>query len=42
MAHRANLLPPEVMLESLLDENNQLISILVASIKTAQRNKEKK
>ena len=36
---RANLIKPTSKLETLLDENNQLISIFVKSIGTAQQNK---
>ncbi len=39
MIIKANLLKP-TQIESLLDENDQLISIFVASIKTAKQNKE--
>jgi four helix bundle protein len=39
---RANLIQPCSKLEPLLDENNQLISIFVTSIKTARKNNEKK
>jgi four helix bundle protein len=35
---RANLIQPNSKLEPLLDENNQLISIFVTSIKTARQN----
>jgi len=37
---RANLIQPNSKLEPLLDENNQLISIFVTSIKTARQNNE--
>ena len=33
---KANLIKPASKLESLIDENNQLISIFVTSIKTAK------
>ena len=36
---RANLIKPVSKLDALLDENNQLISIFVASIGTAKQNK---
>ena len=35
MIVRANLIEPASKLDSLIDENNQLISIFVTSIKTA-------
>ena len=38
---RAGLINPTSKLESLLDENNQLISIFVTSIGTAKQNKNK-
>ena len=38
---RASLIKPASKLESLLDENNQLISIFVTSVQTARKNKEK-
>ena len=38
---RANMIKEASKLESLGDENNQLISIFVASIKTANQNKKK-
>ena len=38
---RANLIKEISKLESVADENNQLISIFVASIKTANQNKKK-
>ena len=38
---RANLIKESSKLESLVDENNQLISIFVVSIKTANQNKKK-
>jgi len=41
MIVRANLLKAPADLESLIDENNQLISIFVTSIKTAKQNKKK-
>ena len=37
---RANLIQPNSKLKPLLDENNQLISIFVTSIKTARQNNE--
>ena len=40
MAIRANLINPASKLESLIDENNQLISIFVTSIRTAKQNKD--
>ena len=39
MIVRANLLKVPADLKSLIDENNQLISIFVTSIKTAKQNK---
>ena len=36
--HKADLIQPNSKLEPLLDENNQLISIFVVSIKTARQN----
>jgi len=39
MITRANLLKPPEKLGSLIDENDQLISIFVTSIKTAKQNK---
>jgi four helix bundle protein len=41
MIIRANLIKPTSKLESLVDENNQLISIFVTSIKTAKQNRKK-
>ena len=41
MIIRANLIKEISKLESVADENNQLISIFVASIKTANQNKKK-
>jgi four helix bundle protein len=41
MIVRANLINPTSRIELLLDENDQLISIFVASIKTAQQNQRK-
>lgn len=38
---KANLITPPAKLESLIDESNQLISIFVASIKTAVIQKSK-
>jgi len=38
---RADLIKPASKLDSLLDENNQLISIFVTSIGTARQNKNK-
>lgn len=38
---KANLITPPAKLEPLIDENNQLISIFVASIKTAKQKNEK-
>jgi len=38
---RANLIKEAPKLDSVVDENNQLISIFVASIKTANQNKKK-
>lgn len=38
---KANLINPASKLDSLLDENNQLISIFVTSIGTAKQNKNK-
>jgi four helix bundle protein len=38
MIVRANLIKPESKLDSLIDENNQLISIFVTSIHTAREN----
>ena len=38
---KANLLKPASKLEPLIDESNQLISIFVASVKTAKQNKKK-
>ena len=39
---KANLIKPALKLEPLIDESNQLISIFVASVKTAKQNKKKK
>ncbi len=39
MIQRAKLVEPAAKLELLLDENNQLISIFVTSLKTAQEKK---
>ena len=41
MIVRANLIKPASKLESLIDENNQLISIFVKSIDTARRKSKK-
>jgi len=41
IAGKANLIKPASKLEPLIDESNQLISILVASVKTAKQNKSK-
>ena len=41
MIIRASILKPASKLESLIDENDQLISIFVSSIKTAKENKQK-
>ncbi len=41
MIVKANLIKPTSKLEPLIDENNQLISIFVSSIKTAKQKKEK-
>jgi len=38
---KANLIKPASKLEPLIDESNQLISIFVASVKTAKQNKNK-
>jgi len=38
---KANLIKPALKLEPLIDESNQLISIFVASVKTAKQNKNK-
>jgi four helix bundle protein len=38
---KANLIKPASKLEPLIDESNQLISIFVASVKTAKQNKSK-
>ncbi len=38
MIVRANLIKPASKLDSLIDENNQLISIFVTSIQTAGEN----
>ena len=39
MIKRAKLIKPEAKLEPLINENNELISIFVTSIKTAKKNK---
>lgn len=39
IAGKANLIKPASKLEPLIDESNQLISIFVASVKTAKQNK---
>ena len=41
MIVRANLIKPESKLDSLIDENNQLISIFVTSIKTSKKKSQK-
>jgi four helix bundle protein len=41
MMVRANLIKPTSKLESLIDENNQLISIFFTSISTARKNDKK-
>ncbi len=41
MIVRANLIKPTSKLESLIDENNQLISIFFTSISTARKNDKK-
>ncbi len=41
MIIRANLIKPESKIEPLLDENDQLISIFVTSIKTTEQNQNK-
>ena len=41
MIVKANLIKPSSKLNSLIDENNQLISIFVASITTARENNQK-
>ena len=41
MIGKANLIKPTSKLDSLIDENNQLISIFVISIKTAKEKKDK-
>ena len=41
IAEKANLIKPASKLEPLIDESNQLISIYVASVKTAKQNKSK-
>ena len=41
MIVKANLMKPASKLEALIDENNQLISIFVSSIKTAKQKKKK-
>jgi four helix bundle protein len=35
---KANLIKPDAFIENLVDENNQLISIFVTSLKTAKEN----
>ena len=39
MVKRVDLIKPASKLEPLIDENNQLISIFVTSVKTAKKNK---
>ena len=41
IAGKANLIKPISKIEPLIDESNQLISIFVASVKTAKQNKSK-
>ena len=41
IAKKTNLIKPASKLEPLIDESNQLISIFVASVKTAKQNKSK-
>jgi len=41
MVVRASLIKPASRLQPLIDENNELISIFVTSIKTAKKNKKK-
>ena len=41
MVVRASLIKPVSRLQPLIDENNELISIFVTSIKTAKKNKKK-
>ncbi|MFH1561954.1 MAG: four helix bundle protein [Nitrospirota bacterium] len=41
MIVKANLIKPPSKLESLIDENNELISIFVTSIKTAKQKENK-
>ncbi len=41
ITRKANLILPASKLEPLIDESNQLISIFVASVKTAKQNKSK-
>ncbi len=41
MIVRANLLKPKTNLEPLIEENDELISIFVSSVKTAKQNKDK-
>ena len=41
MIVKAQLIEPTSKLEPLIDENNQLISIFVTSVKTAKHNKSK-
>ena len=38
---KANLIEPEAKVEPLIDENDQLISIVVASLKTAKSKNQK-
>ncbi|MGD2030650.1 MAG: four helix bundle protein [Desulfobacterales bacterium] len=42
MIVRTRLIKPESKLESLIDENNELISIFVKSVNTAKKNQRKK
>ena len=42
MIVQANLIKPESKLELLIDENNELISIFVSSVKTAKKKGKKK
>jgi four helix bundle protein len=42
MIVRADVIKPALKLEPLLDENDQLISIFVSSLKTAEQNKKKR
>ena len=41
MIMKANLIEPEAKVEPLIDENDQLISIFVASLKTAKSKNQK-